>query len=352
MKRENNYDLLRLLAAFAVVCIHVNQYYCWIGTSQSSIIITNEYIFDVFTRFCVPCFLMISGAFLLYDKRNRNIGYFYKKSFFKIFLPFFLVSMVYFAFDMFWGLSGHGSMKAILKTYFLGRYYNLWFMVVLMIIYFLVPFIIRAKEAVSDRAFCVFACVSFAFAILTQLTGEGHASYNLDASLPYLSYFLMGNVIYERLRGRVKAFPFAIAAFVFYVLWIILRYKGFLKIFGGISVYFSPLCILSAVSVFIFFSNISVPFSLGRLPRKTYFIYLFHVAVYRAIFYFLDGRYIVDEFLSVWVVSTATFIISLILASIFLRIWEALEKKFNWKEKFYNAKDNSGVRVSEETGAA
>ena len=104
--------------------------------------------------------------------------------------------------------------------------------------------------------------------------------------------------------------------------------------------------------MFIFFSNISVPFSFGRLPRKTYFIYLFHVAVYRAIFYFLDGRYIVDEFLSVWVVSTATFIISLILASIFLRIWEALEKKFNWKEKFYNAKDNSGVRVSEETGAA
>ena len=71
-----------------------------------------------FSRIGVPLFLMISGAFLLYNKRNRNIGYFYKKSFFKIFLPFFLVSMVYFAFDMFWGLSGHGSMKEILKTYF------------------------------------------------------------------------------------------------------------------------------------------------------------------------------------------------------------------------------------------
>lgn len=47
------------------------------------------------TALGVPCFVLLSGAFLLSNYKNRDIGYFYKKSFFNIFLPAIIISLGY-----------------------------------------------------------------------------------------------------------------------------------------------------------------------------------------------------------------------------------------------------------------
>lgn len=75
--RLGNYDLLRIISAVAVVLIHVNVHY-FETISNSSYCFAE--ITNVLTSFSVPCFVMLSGAFLLHDYRNENFKYFYVKS--------------------------------------------------------------------------------------------------------------------------------------------------------------------------------------------------------------------------------------------------------------------------------
>lgn len=68
MNRELSYDLLRIFAAIAVVFTHA-------GVDNTSGALFCESVFDIITRWAVPCFVMISGRFYLDPKREYN---FYK----------------------------------------------------------------------------------------------------------------------------------------------------------------------------------------------------------------------------------------------------------------------------------
>jgi hypothetical protein len=107
-----------------------------------------------------------------------------------------------------------------------------------------------------------------------------------------------------------------------------------LDIFGSISVYFNPLCVLSATAVFIFFSNIQIDFSMGKLPEKTYYIYLVHAAVYRSIIFLLGKNYIINELVTVWTVAIGTFAIAALIATAWMKIRALVSQKTTWKEKF------------------
>lgn len=72
MTRENNYDLLRLLACIGVIFIHASAPFkdaltsgeaIYIGTSTFDTIVI--LIYNTLPRYAVPIFFMLSGAFLL-----------------------------------------------------------------------------------------------------------------------------------------------------------------------------------------------------------------------------------------------------------------------------------------------
>lgn len=79
-------DNARIVAIFAVVLLHVaasvltqsevGSENCWIGN-----------LYDSFVRWCVPLFLMISGALLLDPKKDENLKSFYLKRASRIFVP-------------------------------------------------------------------------------------------------------------------------------------------------------------------------------------------------------------------------------------------------------------------------
>ena len=68
-QRENNYDLLRCVCAVMVVILHAGASY-----EQSSIELYARAgtFFQAVTRTAVPCFVMLSGAFLLGDGRWKH----------------------------------------------------------------------------------------------------------------------------------------------------------------------------------------------------------------------------------------------------------------------------------------
>ena len=80
--RENNFDLLRIISMILVISMHSAIYYksqyleVYKGNTEF-LLITN--FFDSISRFAVPCFMMISGSFLLADKKNIDYTFFYSK---------------------------------------------------------------------------------------------------------------------------------------------------------------------------------------------------------------------------------------------------------------------------------
>lgn len=73
--RESNYDLLRIIGAFAVVMLHVSSEFLVYDESR---VPTNDsfpvMLINYVVRFAVPCFFILSGTFLLADERNADFG--------------------------------------------------------------------------------------------------------------------------------------------------------------------------------------------------------------------------------------------------------------------------------------
>lgn len=96
-------DWLRILATLAVVTLHsstglvLNNFYedpssWWVGNFYESI-----------TRWCVPIFVMISGALLLNDSKTYTYKSFLLKRINKILLPLLGWSIIYYCYFVFQG---------------------------------------------------------------------------------------------------------------------------------------------------------------------------------------------------------------------------------------------------------
>lgn len=156
--REPNFDFLRIISTIAVVMHHVSAKYLQfdsagmlISESPFQIMLLNHLV-----RFAVPCFFMLSGAFILGDERNADIKYFYKKSFKNIGITSVFFCLLYILYSIIRLLAGVFILKIhdidhiiprlleILKNFMKGQpYYHLWYLVTLTGLYIATPFIIR-----------------------------------------------------------------------------------------------------------------------------------------------------------------------------------------------------------------
>lgn len=73
--REKNYDILRIIAAFMVISIHVSAESVSYNIAMPNSIFSFGNFFNSFSRFGVPIFIMLSGAFLLTNPKNTNFSY-------------------------------------------------------------------------------------------------------------------------------------------------------------------------------------------------------------------------------------------------------------------------------------
>lgn len=89
-------DNSRIIAIWAVIFLHVAGFfvvsepigstYWWIGSA-----------YDAITRWCVPVFVMISGALLLDSSKQEALGVFYRKRMVRILWPLVFWSVFYLA---------------------------------------------------------------------------------------------------------------------------------------------------------------------------------------------------------------------------------------------------------------
>lgn len=140
-------DLLRLLATFAVIHLHV-------ATSEFSVFsLRNDWyvalVNDSLTRWCVPVFVMISGALFL--NPDRTIGYksIFTKYIFRLLIAYVFWTVFYFFWALYFyygfNLSDRGDFS-IVKVLQAPFNFHLWFLPMLMGIYLLIPVFRRVAQ--------------------------------------------------------------------------------------------------------------------------------------------------------------------------------------------------------------
>lgn len=134
-------DCLRALAAFVVVLIHVigplrDHYPLHMDTWFSAIIINGS------TRWCIPIFMMISGALLLGQTRPFDCSVYLRKRLLKVGLPFVAWSLIYGVLAWCLGRSeGETLWQHLQGLNNDPAWYHLWFFYDFIPLYFVLPFL-------------------------------------------------------------------------------------------------------------------------------------------------------------------------------------------------------------------
>jgi surface polysaccharide O-acyltransferase-like enzyme len=199
---DRRFDLLRILACFLVVVIHVSGadvLACgqnwWAGN-----------IYDSFARPSVPTFFMISGAMLL--PKSEPLLLFFRKRLLKVIPP--LVGWSGFYLWWLWFNGAHiGGPRQWIASIVRGpTMYHLWFFYAILGLYLFVPVMRRAYQASGQTEKWLLVALWFLWiclypALHAVLAGTGFIGVSDDPHAigyfaPYAGYMFLGAVLAER----------------------------------------------------------------------------------------------------------------------------------------------------------
>lgn len=294
--REVNYDFLRSLCTFVVILLHVNSRF---GSERSQTDSLEAIVVHSLCVFGVPCFVMLSGAFLLNDKRNTNVLWFYRKSFLNVFLPTLIISVLYSGYNLIYYIrNDYTGIDAIWKLFidFLhgSPFYHLWYMYMIVILYLSVPFVIKLKEHISQRAYFLLMILTFVLGVAIAAYWESDFEWGVN-SIKYFGFLLSGDIIYknkEKICMGLKRFGCVILAAMLLIV-LALSWLRCIEVRDNITLFpmsifssLNPIIIIFAVLVFISFTRMQLKCSHSKLreciisfAKDSYWIYLLHAII-------------------------------------------------------------------------
>lgn len=350
--RDYSYDLLRIISAIAVIMIHVSA--TWVigaikDVSQFGLTVDQlsqpmaSNLYNSISRFAVPCFIMLSGAFILDNDKNENYRQFYSKSFKKIGVPTIIFSILYIIYQIPLCFVGEDQgvlplVKEIVKG---SPMYHMWYLYMLIGVYAMVPIVLRFKKSITEEQFFKVAFIFLIFSSISRWTTENvRLNWDVGQSFEYLGYFMVGYCIWKRAKkNNSKAIILIIAGFVLELGAAFLQYQqilnGILETdlrFRIVSPY-CPLIVPASVLIFTGFSKLSINRDFSKLSAMTFLIYLFHAGIWDIIhklFQLLKGEQYLVHLDARFVIPIAVLLV--FLASIVLTIiYEPFFKKIDNK---------------------
>lgn len=329
VERNNSYDLLRLLSCVAVILLHVNFLYFGdkaLAPSNSYLWII-ESIINIITRFCVPCFVMISGAFLLSDERNMNIIYFYKKQLMKVLLPTIIIGFAILVCSIINTRDIIGNITQIVD----GTFYNYWYIYMTIGLYLLTPFIIRIKKALTKRQYEIMALFLMLWSIISQATTTYRFPYSIGVVVAFSSYFIIGNIVYENYKDKkinIKLLAvIGLASFASCFIWRFIGHNNRMFVYEAYSNFFSPFIVIASICLFVIFTNIEINSNYSKYSKYTLYMYLFHTFVYQYLFRIIEQNMKINELLKIIILFVGTVIISYLLSLVFDKLYSKLKTK-------------------------
>lgn len=209
-------DVAKIAAIFAVVTVHVTS-----GPNFNLGVLTNETWFvttliEIFNRWCVPLFVMVSGMLLLRSRTAaESPGSFYRRRAARVAVPLIAWPIFY---RFFAGWTGpNSSFEENLALIYQGiPYFHLYFLYLIAGLYLICPYLARAVDGLSQSQLAGFAIGALAFGFLVigvppWLPGTGPNAFSMF--VPYVGYFLAGAWL-SRIRLDRQLVTAAAAIFV------------------------------------------------------------------------------------------------------------------------------------------
>lgn len=361
IKRECNYDLLRIICTVAVVTIHMSATYVEavlsgkeISDCSTASIITMV-LYHSLSRFAVPCFVMLTGAFLLDNDKNAEFKGFYKKSFKNVFVHVIIISLMFFAYSEIAAVlqfvkdgSSFSTLVEPVISLLKGKpWYHMWYMYMLLGVYAVVPVLILLKNKISEKSF---AAVSWIYLIIAMLSGWASSfkfEWNVAKVACYIGFILVGYQIRKSSynKNNVQAIILILVGFMSQLGAAYFHYR---QIVNGINDSdakfsaignFNPIIVFSSVLIFAGFSKLDMKaVHFGNLPKLTFYIYLLHPAV-RIVWDALVDKIFgalpkAEYFIPLSIVMV--FILSYLLSLIYNAIWQKFNNKTQFIDKILN----------------
>jgi surface polysaccharide O-acyltransferase-like enzyme len=208
-------DIIRILAVFLVIFSHTTDVFVlWEGLKGSSAW-NAVYFLNTLSRVAVPVFIILSGYLILQKDKTKNYKEFLQRRFSRILIPFLFWTVVYFWWVSFWGhvkLTG----QYVLQTLWSADIWHLYFLIIILELYLLAPFLVRFTDKISRRKQTVFflglILLSFVCAVWANMqTNRFDVAKNIvTIFIPYISYFYAGAYFRDVQVAKIKAIVFAL----------------------------------------------------------------------------------------------------------------------------------------------
>lgn len=196
------FDVLRCVAAIAVIAIHVlAPYRQMLGEIPFDQWVTAVGVNSV-SRWAVPVFILISGALMLSDQRPFNAKYYLKRRLGKVLVPFLLWSAFY---ALLSGLTIQGyefgvAEQVLRDSPWHATYYHLGFFYYFIPLYLLIPFFQFVVRHHGDNTLYAYVAIWLVTTLLYLLGIDGVWSNQLWL---YSGYLPLGYLLYQRVPATL-----------------------------------------------------------------------------------------------------------------------------------------------------
>ena len=293
-KIYNYFYILRIISAYAVILIHLSDYYkakIKINSNDWKI----SYFYNGISRFAVPIFFMISGSlFLSRDISFKNIFNKYIKS---IFIHLIIWSFIYSIYNI--NISKIDYKKFLFR--FIRSHFHLWYLFETIKLYMIVPFLREISK--KEELLKMFLILSFIFTFLIPIIIILLSHYSILASN-------LLDIIYEKINLNYitgYVFHFMLGYFLNCKLELNKKLNFFFYIFGLLCIYFNIKfyyyiaikkneennymkfinlnIIIYSASIFIFFKNFfnhnnnQISYFIKLISNNTFGVYLIHLLI-------------------------------------------------------------------------
>lgn len=206
-------DAARVFSIVAVVVLHVagsvvtlaalGSHVWWVGN-----------LYDTVVRWCVPVFVMVSGALLLDPCKTEDVTEFYLKRSARVLLPIAFWSAVYILWNHRGALANLGAMDVLRSIARGWPHYHLWFLYMILCLYLFVPFLRTLVRTTSRSDLWWLAFLMFVLSGVNEFSrvfSGNEPGLFINWFLLYLPYFLCGYLI----QTSDRSVPLAVLMAVF-----------------------------------------------------------------------------------------------------------------------------------------
>jgi len=339
--RNLSFDLLRIIAAFSVVVLHVSGVFIEMSPVGSLDFRLSNFMNSV-SRFGVPVFVMISGAIFLSEEKGITVKKLWCKNILRMCIIFLVWSYAYYVYEsLYWwkfDFWRHGIVRTITGCIYASDHF--WFLFMIMGLYALVPILRTWIHHAGKKELDYFVILFLVFQI-----GSTTVTNLLDKSLVYkifdlvkivelswyLGYFVIGYILVRYGVSRnVKRVLYCMVPLGIIANYLISDYMSMQKGAYSPGIYdsFGIFTFVHSVALFVFcvdtFSKVKVNAEVTKWCTNTALdtlgIYLMHIAL---LDFFTRNRFIVGNIPHVpgiILLSIVCFVICGLVASILRRI--------------------------------